>query len=70
MVILISGVGGSRNLRRQNPLETKSAKAVRLSVQTARHDWSDKVWRIIMGSWALLVIPCLFEGGFTAYMLL
>jgi hypothetical protein len=27
-------------------------------------DWGDRVWRIIIRSWALLVIPCLFEGDF------
>jgi hypothetical protein len=43
VVVLISGGWvKNRKLRWQNPLKTKSAKAVRLSVQTARHDRSDK----------------------------
>jgi len=45
MVISISGgwgaEAGSRKLRRQNPLKIKSAKAVPLSAQTARHDRGD-----------------------------
>gem|GEM_PF-3919353 len=41
MVILISG-GGSRKLRRQNPLKTKSAKAVPLSTNCKTYDRSDK----------------------------
>jgi hypothetical protein len=58
MVILISG-GRKPEAAPAEPL-TKSAKAVRLSAQTARHDRGDNVWRIITRSWALLVIPCAF----------
>jgi hypothetical protein len=65
MVISISGEWGRKpKLRQQNPLKTKSAKAVPLSAQTARHMIGrHKVWRIIIiitRSWALLVIPCAF----------
>ena len=67
---MISGGWGAEagSCAGKNPLKTKSAKAVPLSVQTARHDGSDNVWRIITRSWALLVlyhVPS--EGGFTAY---
>jgi hypothetical protein len=64
MVISISGGwgGGSRRkLRRQNSLKTKKCEGCApLGTSCKTDDRSDKVWRIIIMSRALLVIPCAF----------